>query len=117
MKTKTTNMKADPPVKAKVGLRSGDTTISKKLREKMDGEKIKEGVHGATFVYTTGGLVLLTLRGHFLKYVNSSLLGIQKRSGPGNILNYIYKSTLGQCLHSQMRQVSNKLQYCTDSNR
>lgn len=30
---------------------------------------------------------------------------VQKRTGYGSILHYIYKSTLGQSLHSRMRQV------------
>lgn len=37
----------------------------------------------------------------------------QRRGGYGSILHYIYQSTLGQSLHSQMRQV--RLQgSCTD---
>lgn len=31
--------------------------------------------------------------------------GTQRRPVPGNILHYIYRSTLGQSLQSQMRQV------------
>uniref|UniRef100_A0A672G9V2 DNA damage-binding protein 2 n=1 Tax=Salarias fasciatus TaxID=181472 RepID=A0A672G9V2_SALFA len=34
----------------------------------------------------------------------TSKAGVQKRAGFGSILHYIYKSTLGQSLHTQMRQ-------------
>ncbi|KAM4619002.1 DNA damage-binding protein 2 [Polymixia lowei] len=71
--------------KGKVNERTGDNsgrTISKKIREKMDGETSKPGSS--------------------LKINNS--FGIQKRGGHGSILHYIYKSTLGQDLHSQMRR-------------
>ncbi|XP_076588110.1 DNA damage-binding protein 2 isoform X1 [Chaetodon auriga] len=54
-------------------------TLSKKLRDKKDAETSK--------------------RGPPLKSA-----GVQRRSGYGSILHYIYKSTLGQSLHSQMRQ-------------
>uniref|UniRef100_A0A667X8I6 DNA damage-binding protein 2 n=1 Tax=Myripristis murdjan TaxID=586833 RepID=A0A667X8I6_9TELE len=52
-------------------------TIAKKLREKMEGETSKSGLKPS---------------------------GLQKRSGQGSIVHYIYKSSLGQSLHSQLRQ-------------
>ncbi|XP_051808383.1 DNA damage-binding protein 2 isoform X2 [Acanthochromis polyacanthus] len=55
------------------------TTLSKKLRNKKDGETSKSGAP-----------------------VKSA--GVQRRGVHGSILHYIYKSTLGQSLHSQMRQ-------------
>ncbi|XP_034542256.1 DNA damage-binding protein 2 isoform X1 [Notolabrus celidotus] len=55
-------------------------TLSKKLRAIKDGETSKQGSPP----------------------VKSA--GVQKRSWHGSILHYIYKSTLGQSLHSQMRQ-------------
>nr|XP_046207537.1 DNA damage-binding protein 2 [Oncorhynchus gorbuscha] len=59
-------------------------TISTKLRQKKDGTNtLKTGpVFPTTMIRTSVG----------------------KRSGPGSILHYIYQSTLGQSLHSQMRQ-------------
>ncbi|XP_044050498.1 DNA damage-binding protein 2 isoform X2 [Siniperca chuatsi] len=69
--------------KGKVKKRTGETsapTLSKRLRAKKDGEISKQA-------------------GPPLKSA-----GVQKRSGRGSILHYIYKSTLGQSLHSQMRQ-------------
>ncbi|KAM3609740.1 uncharacterized protein V6R79_019654 [Siganus canaliculatus] len=54
-------------------------TLSRKLRDRKDAETSKQGFP-----------------------VKSA--GSQKRSGYGSILHYIYKSTLGQSLHSQMRQ-------------
>ncbi|XP_028440985.1 DNA damage-binding protein 2 isoform X2 [Perca flavescens] len=68
--------------KSKVKKRAGENsgpTLSKKLRERKDGETSKQGPH--------------------LKSA-----GAQKRGGYGSILHYIYKSTLGQSLHSKMRQ-------------
>lgn len=68
--------------KGKVKKRIGETsapTQSKRLREKKDGETSEQA-------------------GPPLKSA-----GVQK-SGCGSILHYIYKSTLGQSLHSQMRQ-------------
>ncbi|XP_008310349.1 DNA damage-binding protein 2 isoform X2 [Cynoglossus semilaevis] len=56
-------------------------TLSKKLRNKKDGETSKQ-VHCRTPTST----------------------GTQRRPVPGNILHYIYRSTLGQSLQSQMRQ-------------
>uniref|UniRef100_A0A3P8TW44 DNA damage-binding protein 2 n=1 Tax=Amphiprion percula TaxID=161767 RepID=A0A3P8TW44_AMPPE len=55
------------------------TTLSKKLRDKKNGETSKSGAP-----------------------VKSA--GVQRRGVHGSILHYIYKSTLGQSLHSQMRQ-------------
>ncbi|XP_070763724.1 DNA damage-binding protein 2 [Enoplosus armatus] len=69
--------------KAKVRKRTAESsapTLSKKLRDKKDGETSKQA-----------GPPLKSAR-------------VQKRSGYGSILHYIYKSTLGQSLHSQMRQ-------------
>ncbi|CAB1331789.1 unnamed protein product [Coregonus sp. 'balchen'] len=60
-------------------------TISKKLRQKMDGKTTLK----------TGPVFPTTM----------TKGSVQKRSGPGSILHYIYQSTLGQSLHSQMRQV------------
>ncbi|XP_029910083.1 DNA damage-binding protein 2 isoform X2 [Myripristis murdjan] len=57
-------------------------TIAKKLREKMEGETSKSVPS--------------------LKISKPS--GLQKRSGQGSIVHYIYKSSLGQSLHSQLRQ-------------
>ncbi|XP_039989679.1 DNA damage-binding protein 2 isoform X2 [Xiphias gladius] len=54
-------------------------TLSKKLRDKKDGETSKAGPPPKS-------------------------AGVQRRGGHGSILHYIYKSTLGQSLHSQMRQ-------------
>ncbi|XP_031603341.1 DNA damage-binding protein 2 isoform X2 [Oreochromis aureus] len=54
-------------------------TLSRKLRDKKNGETSKSGTA--------------------LKSA-----GVQKRGWDGSILHYIYKSTLGQSLHSQMRQ-------------
>ncbi|XP_019132742.2 DNA damage-binding protein 2 isoform X2 [Larimichthys crocea] len=54
-------------------------TLSKKLRDRKDGETSKQGPP-----------------------LQSA--GVQRRSGHGSILHFIYKSTLGQSLHSQMRQ-------------
>ncbi|KAK6309415.1 hypothetical protein J4Q44_G00208780 [Coregonus suidteri] len=59
-------------------------TISKKLRQKMDGKTTLK----------TGPVFPTTM----------TKGSVQKRSGPGSILHYIYQSTLGQSLHSQMRQ-------------
>lgn len=56
-----------------------DTTLTKKLREKIDADSSKAGPsYGST--------------------------GVQRKNGHGSILHYIYKSSLGQSLHSQMRQ-------------
>ncbi|XP_068579364.1 DNA damage-binding protein 2 isoform X3 [Cebidichthys violaceus] len=83
MKTRQTKSADDTPEsKAKLKKRSGESsgpTLSKKLRDRKDGETSKQGPP-----------------------VKSS--GVKKRGGYGSILHYIYKSTLGQCLHSQMRQ-------------
>ncbi|XP_045561907.1 DNA damage-binding protein 2 isoform X1 [Salmo salar] len=63
-------------------------TISKKLQQKMDGKT----------TLRTGPVLPTTM--------TKSSVG--KRSGPGSILHYIYQSTLGQSLHSQMRQCLQK---------
>ncbi|XP_026222188.1 DNA damage-binding protein 2 isoform X2 [Anabas testudineus] len=55
------------------------STLSKKLRDKKNGETSKPGPP-----------------------VKSA--GVHKRGGHGSILHYIYKSTLGQSLHTKMRQ-------------
>ncbi|XP_035521462.1 DNA damage-binding protein 2 isoform X1 [Morone saxatilis] len=81
MKNKPTKSAASES-KSKVKKRSGENsapTLSKKLRDRKDGETSQQGPP--------------------LKSA-----GVQKRSGYGSILHYIYKSTLGQSLHSQMRQ-------------
>ncbi|XP_029991655.1 DNA damage-binding protein 2 isoform X2 [Sphaeramia orbicularis] len=79
-------MKNGPPKsdasesKGKVQKRAGDKpgpTLSKKLRQKKDAEA----------------------PGPFFRSAD-----VQKRGGHGSIVHYIYKSTLGQSLHSQMRQ-------------
>ncbi|KAM7396802.1 hypothetical protein PAMP_019813 [Pampus punctatissimus] len=65
---------------SKSQVKNSGPTLSKKLRDKKDGETSKPGPP-----------------------VKSA--GIQRRGGHGSsILHYIYKSTLGQSLHSQMRQ-------------
>ncbi|XP_040894646.1 DNA damage-binding protein 2 isoform X2 [Toxotes jaculatrix] len=58
---------------------SSAPTLSKKLRDKKNGESSKPGPPPKS-------------------------AGVQRKSGHGSILHYIYKSTLGQSLHSQMRQ-------------
>ncbi|XP_034060769.1 DNA damage-binding protein 2 isoform X2 [Gymnodraco acuticeps] len=65
-------------VKKKAGENSGPA-LSKKLRERKDGETSKQ-----------------------VPPLKST--GVQKRAGYGSILHYLYKSTLGQNLHSQMKQ-------------
>ncbi|KAM9754448.1 DNA damage-binding protein 2 isoform 3-T3 [Menidia menidia] len=68
--------------KTKVKKRAADEsgpTLSKKLRDRMGGEASKSGLP--------------------LKPA-----GLQKRNGHMSILHYIYRSTLGQSLHTQMRQ-------------
>ncbi|KAK2842343.1 hypothetical protein Q5P01_012543 [Channa striata] len=77
MKSKATKSDASES-KRKVNKNSGPT-LSKKLRDKKNGETSQP----VPRVQATG---------------------VQKRGGHGNILHYIYKSTLGQSLHSQMRQ-------------
>ncbi|XP_059191392.1 DNA damage-binding protein 2 isoform X3 [Centropristis striata] len=64
--------------KKRAGEKSG-STLAKKLRDRKDGDTAKQGFA-----------------------VKSA--GVQKRGGYGSILHYIYKSTLGQSLNSQMRQ-------------
>ncbi|KAM9855075.1 DNA damage-binding protein 2 [Aulostomus maculatus] len=65
-------------VKKRTGQNSG-ATLSKKLRKKIDAETARQG-----------------------SPLKSA--GVQRRSGHGSILHYIYRSTLGQSLHSRMRQ-------------
>ncbi|XP_017261708.1 DNA damage-binding protein 2 [Kryptolebias marmoratus] len=71
----------EPKSKAKKKKASEDPgpTVSKKLRGKKDGGTSEPGPP--------------------LKSA-----GVQRKNGLGSILHYIYKSTLGQSLHSQMRQ-------------
>nr|XP_046250113.1 DNA damage-binding protein 2 isoform X2 [Scatophagus argus] len=77
MKRKPTNSDAsEPNGKARKG---SAPTLSKKLRAKKDAETSQQGPP-----LQSGG--------------------VQKKSGYGSILHYIYKSTLGQSLHTQMRQ-------------
>ncbi|XP_029607792.1 DNA damage-binding protein 2 isoform X11 [Salmo trutta] len=63
-------------------------TISKKLRQKMDGKT----------TLRTGPVLPTTM--------TKSPVG--KTSGPRSILHYIYQNTLGQSLHSQIRQCLQK---------
>ncbi|XP_042352211.1 DNA damage-binding protein 2 isoform X2 [Plectropomus leopardus] len=83
MKAKSTKSAAASESKSRMRKRAGEKnsgpTLSKKLRDKKDGETSKQG---APFKST----------------------GVQKREKYGSVLHYIYKSTLGQSLHSQMRQ-------------
>ncbi|XP_072242035.1 DNA damage-binding protein 2 [Leuresthes tenuis] len=68
--------------KSKVKKRAADDsgpTLSKKLRDRKDGETSKSGPP-----------------------LNPA--GLQRKNGHKSILHYIYRSTLGQSLHSQMRQ-------------
>ncbi|XP_029378225.1 DNA damage-binding protein 2 isoform X1 [Echeneis naucrates] len=70
-------------VKKRPAKNSG-STLSKKLRNKKDGE-----VSSNAGVQTRPAL---------------KSAGVQRRGGHGSILHYIYRSTLGQSVHSQMRQ-------------
>ncbi|XP_031722497.1 DNA damage-binding protein 2 isoform X2 [Anarrhichthys ocellatus] len=82
MKTSQTKSADAPEPKAELKKRTGESsgpTPSRKLRDRKDGETSKQGPP-----------------------VKSAR--VQKRGGYGSILHYIYKSTLGQSLHSQMRQ-------------
>ncbi|XP_039881806.1 DNA damage-binding protein 2 isoform X1 [Simochromis diagramma] len=83
-----TEMKSKPTKSAAAGSKNkvkktpegvSDPTLSRKVRDKKNGETSKSGTA--------------------LKPA-----GVQKRGWDGSILHYIYKSTLGQSLHSQMRQ-------------
>ncbi|XP_063337160.1 DNA damage-binding protein 2 isoform X4 [Pelmatolapia mariae] len=83
-----TEMKSKPTKSAAAGSKNkvkktpegvSGPTLSRKLRDKKNGETSKSGTA--------------------LKSA-----GVQKRGWDGSILHYIYKSTLGQSLHSQMRQ-------------
>ncbi|XP_007556916.1 DNA damage-binding protein 2 isoform X1 [Poecilia formosa] len=79
MKSKPTKSQANgSKSKVKKGA-AEDTSLSKKLRDKIDGETSNAGPS-----YSSGG--------------------VQRKNGPGSILHYIYKSSLGQSLRSQMRQ-------------
>ncbi|XP_054476429.1 DNA damage-binding protein 2 isoform X2 [Anoplopoma fimbria] len=82
MKTRPTKSADASESKAKLRKRTGESsapTLSKKLRTRKDGETSKQGPP-----------------------VKSA--GVQRRGAYGSILHYIYRSTLGQSLHSQMRQ-------------
>lgn len=80
MKTRPTDAsESQAKAKKRAGQKSAAPTLSKKLRERKDGQTSRQGVP-----------------------VKSA--AVQKRSVSGSILHYIYKSTLGQSLHSQMRQ-------------
>ncbi|XP_068459334.1 DNA damage-binding protein 2 [Clinocottus analis] len=82
MKTRPTKSVEAPESKARLRKRTGESsapTLSKKLRHKKDGETSKQGPPVMP-------------------------AGVQKKKGYGSILHYIYRSTLGQSLHSQMRQ-------------
>nr|XP_033491871.1 DNA damage-binding protein 2 isoform X2 [Epinephelus lanceolatus] len=78
MKAKLTKSVDASESKNKVKKNSGPS-LAKKLRDKKDGETSKQESPPKS-------------------------AGIRKRGGYGSILHYIYKSTLGQSLHSQMRQ-------------
>ncbi|XP_032380577.1 DNA damage-binding protein 2 isoform X1 [Etheostoma spectabile] len=86
MKTRQTKSAEASESKSTVKKRAGENsgpTLSKKLRERKDGETSKQvGLAGPPLKSTAA----------------------QKRGGCGSILHYIYKSTLGQSLHSKMRQ-------------
>ncbi|XP_047453269.1 DNA damage-binding protein 2 isoform X2 [Mugil cephalus] len=77
MRTKPTKS-SEPKSKVKKRPQSG-ATLSKKLAAKRDGESSKA-------------------------WPPVKSIGVKKRGGHGSILHYIYRSTLGQSLHSQMRQ-------------
>ncbi|XP_049578270.1 DNA damage-binding protein 2 isoform X3 [Syngnathus scovelli] len=66
-----------PQVEKRAGGENSGSTLSAKLREKKDAEAYKKG----------------------------GCVGIQKKTAHGSILHYIYKHTLGQSVHTQMRQV------------
>ncbi|XP_049578273.1 DNA damage-binding protein 2 isoform X6 [Syngnathus scovelli] len=65
-----------PQVEKRAGGENSGSTLSAKLREKKDAEAYKKG----------------------------GCVGIQKKTAHGSILHYIYKHTLGQSVHTQMRQ-------------
>lgn len=105
--------------KSKVKKRAAEdsgTTLSKKVKEKKDGETSKPGVQPCEFSFTP---VILCVRCschynwmglyfiiYFLSFAGPPFTcPVQKKNGHGSILHYIYRSTLGQSLHSQMRQV------------
>lgn len=81
-------------------------TLSRKLRDKTNGETSKSGMRLWKHLSPVTALSLWHLNG-FVCLLGTALksTGVQKRGWDGSILHYIYKSTLGQSLHSQMRQV------------
>lgn len=79
MKKKSTQSESKSKAKRKAE-QNGASTPSKKLRHRKDGETSKTAEPHCRFA------------------------GVQRRAGFGSILHYIYKSTLGQSLHTQMRQ-------------
>ncbi|KAF3854888.1 hypothetical protein F7725_022943 [Dissostichus mawsoni] len=82
MKTRQAKSADESESKGRVKKRAGENSgpaLSKKLRERKDGETSKQ-----------------------VPPLKST--GVQKRAGYGSILHYLYKSTLGQSLHSQMKQ-------------
>uniref|UniRef100_A0A8C3AB55 DNA damage-binding protein 2 n=1 Tax=Cyclopterus lumpus TaxID=8103 RepID=A0A8C3AB55_CYCLU len=78
MKTRQTKSAEGAESKAKLRKRTGESSPP----DRKDGETSKEGVQNSP--------------------VKSA--AVQKRGGYGSILHYIYRSTLGQSLHFQMRQ-------------
>ncbi|XP_015250642.1 PREDICTED: DNA damage-binding protein 2 isoform X2 [Cyprinodon variegatus] len=82
MKSKPTKSQANES-KSKVKRKAAEepaVSLTKKLRDKINGETSTAGAPP------------------------DSSTGVQKKKSNGNILHYIYRSTLGQSLHSQMRQ-------------
>ncbi|XP_033997024.1 DNA damage-binding protein 2 isoform X3 [Trematomus bernacchii] len=82
MKTRQAKSADESESKGRVKKRAGENSgpaLSKKLRERKVGETSKQ-----------------------VPPLKST--GVQKRAGYGSILHYLYKSTLGQSLHSQMKQ-------------
>lgn len=112
MKSKPTKSQANGS-KSKVKKGAAEhTSLSKKLRDKIDGETSKAGVLHRLDDF---GDSLCQCCFSFGSWMNGSLrfagpsyssAGAQRKTGPGSILHYIYRSTLGQSLHSQMRQVN-----------
>lgn len=111
MKRPTKSDASEP--KGKVKKRAGEssaTTLSRKLRDKKDGEKSKQGVQPrrdscSRRYWSWHAPHVLTVSCVCLAGPPLKPAAVQKRTGYGSILHYIYKSTLGQSLHSQMRQV------------
>ncbi|XP_058502036.1 DNA damage-binding protein 2 isoform X1 [Solea solea] len=83
MKTKPTESEAKGKVKKRAAAKAAGPTLSKKLRDKKDGETSKQAAAPPPPLKSAG---------------------VQRRGVHGSILHYIYRSTLGQSLHSQMRQ-------------